>query len=211
MPTLAGQYSATNVLNSMASILASKFLSVNYIVYWHNRDAVQTLDGLYFSWSTNSATHMADPTFSARVAAADGMVSLAESVSASPTWISRPITTAGAISQDQLLLPVISVEVGPALPVRNYQIGGTDKWRYRQLMLDGYVRTRAEQRKFIDWFAQWFDNETFYTVQDHDAGSLATVGDVECIDSTVRHRIDPIAVEPVVFQVVGNTRLQYIA
>ena len=211
MPTLAEQYSDNNVLNSIALDLANKFLSVNYVVYWANRDIVQTLDGSYFGWSTNYATHMADGTFAARIAAADGMVSLTESLSASPTWILRPITTAGPIAQNEHLLPVISVEVGAAVPVRPYELGSRDKWRHRLLMLDGYVTSRKELRKFVDWFGLWYDSELHLDIQDHDAGSLATVGDVEFVDTNVRYRVDPIAVEPVVFQVICTTRLTYIA
>ena len=210
--TLKRDYSDTNVLNSMASHFATLLLGENYIVYWQARDVVQTLDGSYFQWSTAYATHMADASFLARVTAADGMVTITDSVPASPTWILRPITTAGPIGQDELLLPVISIEVGPAQEVRNMELGSRVKWRYRHLIVDGYTRTKAEQRKFIDMLSDWFEGNTVYQVYNHDAGTLAVVGDgVECTDTSVNFSVDPVAVEPVTYQVICNSRLEYIA
>lgn len=211
MTTLLAQYSENNIVNSIASVLASNLLSANYLVYWQARDGVQTPDGFYYGWSTNYATYMADGTFLARITAAKGMVTLVEHIPASPTWILRPITTAGPIGQDQLVLPVLSVEVGPMLNVKNYELGSAKSWRSRHLVIDGYVRDQSEQKTFMDLLSIWFDNETFFSVQDHDAGTLATVGDIETDKTQVDYAIQPIAVEPVTFQVICNSRLQYIA
>lgn len=205
------KFSETNVVNTVSRYVASKLLAENYLVYWHARDAVETPDGWYFEWSTNYATYMLDATFLARETAAKGLVVLTDSLPAEPRFVERPITQVGPINQNEVPIPALSIEVGPSKFVAEYEIGSGLKWRYRHLIVDGYVRTRAEQAKFKDFLALWFEHNQLFDIADNDAGSTAIVGTVYVQEPDVDYAIYTDTPKATTFQVICNARLDYIA
>lgn len=205
------KFSESNVINTLTIAFADELLANGYLVYWHAIDAIQTLGGWYYTYSTKYALYHADPAFSGQIGNAKGIVTLTEHIPAEPKFIERPITVAGPYPQNQLVVPVFSVEIGSSVAIANYELGTRLKWRNRHLVIEGYVRDRHELTKFKDLLAIIFDNETFFDVLDHDAGTLATVGQVEINDTIVDDFIDVDAAEQTTYQVICNSRLEYIA
>ena len=203
-------FSETNIVNTLSVFLAQKLMNVGYLIYWRQRDAVQTPEGWYYEWSTNYSTYMADATFAARVNSGNGLVVLTDSLPTEPVFIKRHIQVAGPIKQNEVPVPAISVEVGPPVAITNWELGSGLKMRGRHLIVDGYVRDRSEQAKFKDWFAMWFDNDTYFTIQNHDDGSLVAVGQLDTNDTVVDFAVEVAGQEQVTYQVLCNSRLEYI-
>lgn len=205
------QYSESNIVNSLSIALANKLLLASYLVYWHKRDAVQTPDGMYFQWSTNYASYMADVTFAARVTAGKGMIALRDSLPAEPVFIQRHIQTAGPIKQNEVPVPALSVEVGPPVAIKDWELGSKMKLWGRHLIIDGYVRDQSEQRRFKDYLAIWMMDDQFFTISDHDSGSLAEVGPLDTNDTVIDFAVEVAGQEQTTYQVLCNSRLEYVA
>lgn len=204
------QASTANFLNSVAEYVAQKILDKGYLVYWHVLDAVQTPDGWYYEYSTNTATYLADATFAARAAAAKGMVSIVPAIPAEPRFVSRPTVDGTVLEASQIAIPAVSFLLGPPQATSRYQLGSGDHWRERRLTVDFYARTEFEQRQWQDWLATWFDHDVHLEIREHDNAG-AVLADTWCrltgIDSnTVLNRAEAEA-----FQVVLTTFLEYIA
>lgn len=216
----AALFSETNIVNSISQYLATQLLAAGYLLYWHHIDAVQingTSTGWYLNWSVNGATYLAQPTVQTVFTAARGLLTLTGEIPAVPRFVIRLIDDTSIGPADVVAVPTLSVEVGPALPVSNYELGARTKWRSRHLIVDGYLRGPQdapnfnEQALFKDFLALWFDNEQPLAVQNHDDGSLAAVGTVTVMDSVVRHATLPQAPDPTTYQVLLNARLVYVA
>jgi hypothetical protein len=208
---LLEQFSETNIVNTVSLYLAAKLLERGYGLYWHARDAVQTPDGWYFDWGQQYAAYLGDPVFGPWLAGAKGLVMLTDDLPAEPRFVQRPIEQVGPVPQHQVMVPVLSVEVGPAVAMRNFELGSKLKWRGRHLVVEGYVRTKAELGVFKDALGNWFDNETCFDIADHDAGTLATVGQIEFCDTLVDYDINVNGTEAATYQVICNSRLEYVA
>lgn len=209
--TTRDKYSETNIVNSISVALAQKLLDAGYMIYWRLRDAVQTPDGWYYQWSTNFATYMADGTFSARVTASLGLMTLTDSLPTEPVFVQRQLAAAGPIAQNVVPVPALSVEVGPPVAIRNWELGSKLKLFGRHLIVDGYLRNRSEQIRFKDWLADWFDSSTVFSIVDHDAGTLAPVDTLDTNDTVVDFAVVVDGQEQTTYQVLCNTRLEYIA
>lgn len=209
--SVRSDYSETNIVNSISTVLASNLLGVGYLIYWRLRDAVQTPDGWYFQWSTNYPTYMLDVTFAAKVNASQGLITLSDSLPAEPVFIQRPIQAAGPITQNTVVIPALSVEVGPPVPIRNWELGSKLKMFGRHLIVDGYLRNHSEQAKFKDWLANWFDSSTVFQILDHDGGTLALIDTLDTNDTIVDFAVNVAAQEQTTYQVLCNSRLEYIA
>jgi hypothetical protein len=208
------KYSETNILNSLTLYLATKFLAAGFLIYWHARDAVQintTSSGWYLQYSQNSSTYLADPTFAAAYAAAKGLVTFVDGIPAVPRFIVRLTSDQSIGPADAVPVPAVSVEIGASVPLANYELGSTTKWRSRHLVVDSYVRTPAEQKLFKDLLAQWFEPDLNLTVNDHDAGTLAVVGTVEVLDTAIADARVPNQAEATTYEVLLNSRIEYIA
>lgn len=203
-------FSETNIVNSVSLVLAQRLMAKGYLIYWRHRDAVQTPEGWYYDWGTNFTAYMSDVAFAARVNGGTGLVVLSDSLPAEPVFVKRHIQVAGPIAQNEVPVPAISVEVGPAVVMTNWELGSALKMRGRHLIVDGYVRDRSEQVKFKDWFAEWFDNDTFFTINQHDDGSLSPIGQLDTNDTIVDFAIEVAGQEQVTYQVLCNSRLEYI-
>lgn len=207
-------FSESNVLNSLSLYVASKLLASGYLLYWHKRDAVQIADsstGWYTEWSKNGATYLANSTVAAAFSAARGLVTLTGEIPAVPRFIIRLIDDTSIGPADVVSVPTLSIEVGPAIAVSDYELGSGKKWRSRHLIVDGYVRTVEEQGRFKDFFSLWFDNNQALTIRNHDAGTLAQVGEVTVVDSVPRYQTLVMGAEATTYQVLLNARLVYVA
>ena len=206
------KYSKTNVLNSIATALAVKLLADGYLVYWKERDAVETGDGWYYQYSTNFTAYHADGTFAAAVAAAKAMVSVTIGFPASPQILQRHITEARSLSQNEIVVPALSIEIGPAMGVENIELGTHVQRRHRHLMIEGYLRDDFEMGAIADFLAIWFDNNTNFSVYDHDAGTAVEIGQAQTIATVVdSFRNDGDGQEQTSYQVMCNTMLEYFA
>jgi hypothetical protein len=202
--------STANFTNSVAEYMAAKLLDIGYIVYWQELDGVQTPDGWYYQYSTQSATYLADPTFLGRANAALGLVAIVPAIPAEPRFIARPTVDGIVLSENQVAIPAAAIEIAAPDPKFRFQLGSTEHWRRRRLTLDVYTRTASEQQQWQDWFALWFDPDVRIPIRDHESTG-AVLEDAWCqmtrIDSnTVLYRAEAEA-----FQVVLNTFLEYIA
>jgi len=214
MPTDAERFSESNVLNSVALYLASKLFAAGYLVYWHKRDAVQintSSTGWYLTYSANRATYLADPTFAAAYAAAKGLVTFVDTIPAVPRFITRLTDDTSVGPADAVPVPAMAIALGAPVPLAQVEIGTKTKWRTRHLMIDSYTRTTDEQGLFKDALANWLDENTILAIADHDAGTLAVVGSVEVLDSTVASARVVDRAEAVTYEVLLNARLEYAA
>jgi hypothetical protein len=207
----AARFSEHNVVNSITTYLAIKLLSARYLVYWHERGAVQTPDGWYNEWEANKATYLADPAFASQVASARGLISLVRALPAVPRFVQRLTSDASVGPADVVAVPTISVELGAALPVANYELGTTQKWRARQLILDAYVRNIDEQALVKDLFGLWFDAEQPLAIRDHDAGDLSDVGFLLVERPSIVAAVAAQGPEAVTYEVLLNAHLTYAA
>lgn len=208
--TLQEQFSEKNVQNSIALYLASKLLAAGYLVYWSLIDAVQTNAGWYFQYSLNSATYLANPTYSAAITSAKGMVTLVNTLPAVPRFIVRPMNDGSVPADDEVAVPTIAVEIGSADVVRNYEMGTILKWRSRTLIVDGFFRNEQEQSAFQDAFNTWFDHDSTLDIVDHVAGDLSAVGPVTVRGPSVDSQTTRAA-EATTFETLLHTQLEYVA
>jgi hypothetical protein len=210
--TLAEQFSTSNVVNSISLELAGYFLTAGYVVYWQKVDALQTgATTWYYEYSANCATLLANAGFVAVLTAAKGILTITDRVPAYPRYIIRPINSGVVPAEDEVMVPAVSVEVGPGVSLRNAEMGSRLKVRARHLIVDAYVRTVAEQAWFQDKLALWFDDEEMLTVHDHDAGNLADVGAVLVQKSVVVAEEVLGSAEARTYEVLLNARLVYEA
>lgn len=211
MGTLAQSYSNHNVANSLAIFVATKLLAADYLVYWHQRDAVQTDDGWYYEYSTKRDDYLADNTFKAAYDTAKGVSTITEAVSADSKFIIRP-TTDGSIGPAATVpLPVLSINVGDAIGQEFVELGSLMKFRWRHLVVDCFTRSKAENNIISDALAVWFDEGTSITVSDHGAGTLANFGDVTLSAVRVDSAVWLAEPEERRYQVILNARLEYVA
>lgn len=204
-------YSETNVVHSLSTVIANDLLLAGYLVYWHAIQSVQTLDGVYANWNDNYSVYISNPTFAGRWNSAKGLAMLTDHLPTEPRFVERPISVVGPISTHEVLIPALSVEVGPAIEIANYELGSTLKWWNRHLVIEGYARNRTELAFFKDKLPIWFRGETTFDVVNHDAGSLAAVGPVQSMDTVVDYEIVRAGPEQTTYHVICNARLEYIA
>ena len=207
-------YSETNVVNSLSVHLAGQLLAAGYVVYWHQRDALQvntTSSGWYYNYSTQFAAYWTNGAFQTLLQNAKGLVTLTDSIPAQPRFLQRPINDGSVPEADAVMAPTIAIKVGPAVDLGDYELGTRTKWRTRHLVLDAFVRTSHESGLFKDWFSQWFDRDTVLDIVNHDAGTLAAVGPVRF--NVVRVDSDEVfdQAEARSFEVLLNARLDYVA
>ncbi len=205
------KFSTTNILNSIATDLVAKMLANNYIVYWKERYAVETNDGWYFEYSTKFTTYLADGTFAAAVASSKAMVSITQSFPASPQILQRHITEARSLSQNEIVVPALSIEIGPALGFENVELGTNLQRRHRHLVVAGFLRDDLEMGAIADFLAIWYDNNTNFPVYDHDSGTATEIGQMQTVATVVdSFRDDENAQEQTAYQVICNTMLEYV-
>lgn len=210
--TLAEQYSTSNISNSLSLYLAEWLLAAGYVIYWHRRDALQTsATDWYFDYSTTHPTLLADSAFRALLGVVTGIVTLTDSVPAEPRYLIRPIDDGSVPPMDAVMVPLVSVEVGPAIPLKSAEMGSKMKLRGRHLMVDAYVRNKDEQALFQDALANWFDDELLLSVHDHDAGTLADVGSLLVQKSAVATELVFDSAEARTYEVLLNAQLEYDA
>lgn len=208
---LIDKYTTSNVSNSLATYFAERLLVAGYLVYWHHRDMVQTTDGTYYQYSTSYVTYLADPTFLSRYSAAKGIVTITDHVPAVPRHIIRPTTDGSVGPAESVTVPVLSIEIGDAVPLASYEAGSSLKWRTRHLVIDGYARSKDESARLADLLAVWFDEEVQRDVNDHDAGTQAVVGPIRVADMRVDRADFLDEAEERRFEVLLNARLEYVA
>jgi hypothetical protein len=202
--------SEANLTNSVAEYLAGKLLDAGYLVYWQELDGVQTPDGWYYQYSTNSATYLADGTFGARAAAAVGMISLVPAIPAEPRFVTRPTVDGTVLPVNEIAIPALAIELRSAKPIMRYEIGADTHWRRRHLLFECYARNAAEQRALADLLDIWFDPDVLIPLRDHE-NTGASLGDAWCVMTRIDSNTVLYRAEAEAFQVVLNTFLEYIA
>lgn len=205
-------FSETNIVNSVALVLAQRLLGYGYLLYWHATDVVQTPDGFYYEYRTNQEAYAADPTFAARLTNAKGLFTLKGKTAANPEHPVRP-TSDGIVSDavSDIPIPSLAVEVGPQINGRAVEIGSPVRYRKRHLAIYGYARDEAEQSRLRDSLAAWFDESTWLEVQDHDAQTLATVGMVEMVKVSTDSAVVIAESDATTYELILNARLEYEA
>ena len=207
------QFSEHNCANSVAAYVATELLDRNYLIYWHELDAVETPDGLYTNYSTTEATYLANATFAARYNAAVALVTLRGPLTAAnPVFVTRP-SNSGVVAdtQSEVVVPGFAIEVGPPVVLDRYELGTTVKWRARHLLLYGFARSEPEQGRFADVLSVLFDDAVVLNVFDHDAGSLALIGPLTVLSPSMNTDILPLGPAANTYAVELNARLEYIA
>lgn len=204
-------YSETNVANTLATSLATRLLAENYLVYWHEIDAMQTPDGWYFNYSQNDATYLADLVFAPRVQSARGILTLARSISADRRFPVRPNIDGSIDGQGEVPLPWLVLEVGAVENGDLLEIGTRLFQRWRNAVFYGATRTPAEQVWVRDKLAEWFDEALHLDVLDHDAGTLSVVGSVEIVAVTSDSEDVVLGPESTRFEFLHEARLEFVA
>lgn len=204
-------YSESNVANSLSTDLAGRLLAAGYLLYWEPQDAVQTLSEWWLQFRVNEAAYLANPTFQARLAAAKGILTVAGTLPANPRFISRPTLDGSAPDADEVRVPAMIITLSAARPGRPYELGTTKKWRTRHLMVEAYVRNESELRLLKDLLALWMEPDRVVAIVNHDAGTLAAIGDVHVTQSAVDSDLLFDGSEATTHQVVLNAMLQYTA
>lgn len=203
--------SLTNLLNSVSTYLADQLRQAGYLIYWHEQDAVETASGWWPAYSVNQAAYAADATFAAQLAAATGLITLRGPLPANPAFVARPTNDGTVEGQSVVHVPGFAVELSDPTPVRPVELG-TRLWqRARHLIVFGFARTWQEQATLSDALAQWFDAYTVIPVQDHDAGTLVAVGNIDIVDPTVISDIVVDDAEVETYSVELHARVEYIA
>lgn len=209
--SLMDLFSERNILNSVATQLSENLLDAGYLVYWHALDAVQTPDGMYGTYSTDYATHLADGTFAGRVNAALGMVTVTEGETASPRFPTRLTTAGEPTTAERVQVPTFGIEIGPEVPLTPYEHGSYLRWRVRPLTIEGRLRTRAELTWFTDKLAQWFDEDFPIVIEDHDNSSGEDPSIVRITRRLVTRDVVENLGEQDRFQVQLQARLEFVA
>lgn len=210
MSTLT-DFSNFNIANSVALYLAEVLLTGNYLVYWADRDVVQTPDGWYAGYRQNHVTYLADATFGARATAAVGMMTLVSAYPTEPRFIARPTGDGSPLGQDEVAVPTMSVDIGPPIVGPYAEVGSRERWRYRQLSIEAFVRTAQEQKRLEEVLEQSLVEDEPLTIQDHDAGTLATVDTVSPQRVTIVRGVEIHEADSRAFQVLANALLEYRA
>lgn len=209
---LVDLYSSRNVVNSVATYLAAQLLAAGYLVYWRDADAMQAPAGWYTSYSTQAATYLADPVFSAAFNAAKGIVTLVQGETAFASFVTRPTNDGTVGTQNQVQIPAFGITIGPDVVLKPYEAGSGLKWRVRALTVEGRAREKDELQAFSDALAKWFDDgDVYIDVVDHDGTSGEAPGAVRVTRRTVTRNVDPEAGAAEQFQVECMARLEYVA
>lgn len=205
------KYSETNVLNSVSMYVTTKLLAAGYLIYWQHRDALQAGSGWYPQWNANKAAYLVDVTLAGEVTNAQGLLTIVGAIPAVPRYVTRLIDDTSVGPPDEIAVPTVSIEVGPPIPGPPYELGTKVRWRSRHLVLDGYMRTEQESRRFKDLLALWFDADQVLQVVDHDAGDLADVGSLVVMDASVHSATVLNGVEATTYEVLLHAGLIYVA
>lgn len=205
------QFSETNIENSVATLLAQRLLNAGYLLYWEPIDAVQTIDGWYFQYTTQQATYAVDPVFSQRLAAAKGILTLRDPATANPSFAVRPMNDGTVPEEGAVQTPSLAIHIGPMLNGEGIGMGDRTRVRYRHLSIYGLARDRFEQATLRDSLAMWFDENEVIDVRDHDAETLELFGSVITDLVMADSAIVQLSTEAMTFEVVLNARLQYEA
>lgn len=205
------QLSESNFQNTIGAELAQQFLSAGYLVYWHERDGVETPDGYYGQYSTRQDALALDSTFATRLANAKALITLRGPLTANPQFVTRPSSSGGVAGPDTIPIPAFAVDVGPVTTMDRYELGTSRKWRTRHLAIYGFARTRSEQSVFADLLASWFDEDVVLTIRDHDGGSLDALADARVDMVHIARDIAISGPEVTTYAVELNARLEYVA
>lgn len=212
--TTPEKFSETNILNSVATYLAPKLLADGYLLYWQDRDILQidgTATGFYFEFNTNRATILALPEVVTALGDARGILTIMQALPAVPRFVTRLIDDTSIGVADTVYVPAISIELDAPLVLENHELGTTVKLRSRHLLIDAYVRSPTEMSYWKDRMALWFEDERHLTIADHDAGTVATVGTVDCFETNVSSVVLTAVPEAATYEVLLNTKLVYVA
>lgn len=209
--TTQSDFSTSNVKNSIAGFLGAALLQKGYVVYWHENDGLETLDGYYGQWSTRQATLLTDSVVAPRIAAAAGLITIKGPITASPRFVTRPTFSGAVDEQDEIPVPAIAIDVGAAAPIANYELGSRLQWRSRHLIVHAFARTEPEQSLFQDFLAETLDEDTMIDILDHDGGTQNVVGNVRMLSPTTEGSIRIPGPESTTFAVELNARLEYVA
>jgi hypothetical protein len=209
--TTPAKFSTRNVANSIATKLAERLVAHGYLIYWHELDSVETPDGWYYDYAAQQDTYLADSIFAARIDEAKGLLNLRRPLTAIPRLLTRPIVDGRVGGADEVPIPAVAVEVKRSVPIENAELGTALKRRHRHLVIEAFARDPDEQDQLADLLGVWFDNDTEITVLDHDAGTLATVGNVRFDRVVVDSLVTVDDAEAATFYVVLNAFLEYYA
>lgn len=207
-------FSEKNVENSVATYLAAQLLAAGWLVYWQERDALETEAGYYAAYSQYVASASAYPSgaaVSTALAEARGVLTLRGKVPANPRFVTRPSSSGAVTATDEVCIPAFAIALDPTVPLTDYELGSTLKFRGRHLLLFGFASTTDERADLADYLSAWFDSHTPITVLDHKAGTLAEVGDVSVEDPTVLSDIELKGPLALTYAVELNARLEFIA
>lgn len=212
--TTPAKYSTSNILNSVSMYLADKLLEDGMLCYWHAADALQidsTASGWYYDFNTNRSTILQDATVSAAVSACRGIVTILSAYPAEPRFIHRLISDASLGPADEVPVPALVVDVTPVQRTSSYELGTRRRWRPRAVLVEMYARHQAEQRRLADWAERALEEDVVVEIRDHDAGTLAVVGDVQLESTSVSLDTYLDASEALAYQVVAGAYLMYVA
>lgn len=211
--TTSLSYSHKNVSNSVATFLADVLVAEGYLVYWHEIDTLQASTAWYPSYYANATLYAADATLQGLIAAAPAIVTLRGEIPTNPTYLTR-LPHDGLLGDPAaLVLPVLAVGCGDAVPVVNYELGTPLKWRVRRLSVQGALRTQDEQKRLADLLSVWLDNDTMVTVEQHDGSATrAPVGEVRLTRVSVTTSTLPTSdAQASTFGLSLLARLEYVA
>jgi len=209
--SLAEEFSGPNIVNSLALAVADRLMSGGYVVYWYRRDALQTMSGWYYQYSQSYPSLLANAGFLGMLTAAKGVVTFTDHVPAAPRFVTRHISDGSVPSSDAVMVPAVALRVSAQAVTGSYEMGTRVKWRMRELEADCFVRTPEEQERFKDLLAVTFDDDTVFTVLDHDAGTAAEVGPLRVAEKTIREDVVRDGAEATSYEVLLNAALEYVA
>jgi len=204
-------FSTRNIENSLAVRLTRPLLTTGYLIYWSRQDGVETPDGFYGSYTANQAALASDSTFAARLAAAKGLLTVRGPLSASPAFVTRPSSSGRVGPQDEVPIPALSIEVGGAAPTDAYELGSLLKWRSRTLVVTAFARSLEEHDLFLDRFVEWLDEDVEVDVQDHEGGTLATLGSVRIVSPSPVSNIQVRGPDFTTYGIELVAHLEYVA
>lgn len=206
------KYSLTNVTNSVAEYLASTLLTAGYLVYWPTLDAIQTPDGVYTGFQADQGSLWYDnPTAEGRLAASRGIVTLRNDDFSFPQFPVRPTSDGTVASFEDFQVPSVTLHLDHDVSGIPLGLGSRQRVRYLSLDLYGLARDYGEQLFLLETLRVAFDDATFVSIVDHDAGTRAAVGKVEVQRTDVGKFIYPLKADSRAFEVTLNARLRYEA
>jgi hypothetical protein len=204
-------FSERNILNSVAMHLGAQLLEFGYLVYWHKIDAVQTPEGTYTGYTANQSAYLLDATFANRIQTAKGIVTITEGEVAIPRFPTRPTTDGRVATAERVQVPCFGVEIGPEVPQLSYEMGTRQRFRVRALTIEGRARTRDELTAFSDKFTEWFDEDAYLPVEDHDNVTSEGPDVVRVTRRLVTREVVEDLGEQDRFQLELNARLEFVA